>query len=134
MSADDAINPLFLQLVISLQSAAWFQMGKTVSPVTGKMERDLNQARISIDLLTMIQEKTKGNLTDEEKRLLDTTVYNLQMNYVDELEADQADAKKGKPEAETTTASSETRDTQKAKKTDPDTDSPSRPPGAENKE
>lgn len=82
------VNPLFLQLVISLQSAAWYQMGKTMSPVSGKVERDLVQAKVSIDLLNMLQEKTKGNLVDEEQKIIDSTVYNLQMNYIEEVEKD----------------------------------------------
>jgi hypothetical protein len=88
--SDDIGNasPLFLQLVLSLQSAAWYQMGKIVSPLSGKIERDLDQARVSIDLLVMLQEKTKGNLLEEESRILESIVYNLQMNYVDELNKD----------------------------------------------
>ena len=94
---EDKINPLFLQLVISLQSAAWYQMGKIMSPVTGKIERNLDEARVSIDLLAMLQEKTKGNLQAEEKKILDNTVYALQMNYIDELNQD----KTGKSPSET---------------------------------
>ena len=86
--SSESINPLFLQLVLSLQSAALFQMGKIVSPISGQIERDLTQAKISIDLLAMLQEKTRGNILDEEKQILDSTVYNLQMNYVDELDRD----------------------------------------------
>ena len=91
-NGDDKINPLFLQLVISLQSAAWYQMGKIVSPVTGKIERNLDEARVSIDLLTMLQEKTKGNLLDDEKKILDSAVYTLQMNYIEELNQDKTEA------------------------------------------
>jgi len=90
--SEDSINPLFLQLVLSLQSAAWYQMGKIVSPISGKIEKSLEEARISIDLLAMLQEKTKGNLVDEEKRILDNAVYALQMNYVDELEREKTEA------------------------------------------
>ena len=79
------INPLFVHLVISLESAAWFQMGKVASPITGKIERDLDQAKVSIDLLVMLQEKTKGNLLAEEQQILQNAVYTLQLNYVDEL-------------------------------------------------
>ena len=82
----DSIIPFFIQLVLSLQSAAWYQMGKVVSPITGKIDRDLKQAENAIDLLVMIQEKTTGNLTDDEKKILDNTIYTLQMNYLDELE------------------------------------------------
>ncbi|MEZ5358483.1 MAG: DUF1844 domain-containing protein [Candidatus Zixiibacteriota bacterium] len=87
MSENDIqIHPHFFQLVLSLQSAASFQMGKTVSPISGKIEKDLAQARNSIDMLVMIQEKTKGNLSEQEKRLIDATVYNLQMNFLDEAQ------------------------------------------------
>ena len=88
---EDNINPLFLQLVLSLQSAAWYQMGKIVSPISGKIEKNLEEARISIDLLAMLQEKTLGNLVAEEKRILDNAVYALQMNYVDELEKEKTE-------------------------------------------
>ncbi len=84
----EQVNPLFLQLVLSLQSAAWYQLGKTMSPITGKIERNLDEARVSIDLLNMLQEKTKGNLLGDEKKILDNTVYTLQMNYIDELNQD----------------------------------------------
>lgn len=92
------INPLFLQLVLSLQSAAWYQLGKTVSPISGKIERDLDQAKATIDLLAMLQEKTTGNLGKEEKQILDNTVYTLQMNYVDELEKDKGKGDNGSSE------------------------------------
>jgi hypothetical protein len=100
MSKDaENINPLFLQLVLSLQSAAWYQLGKTVSPMSGKIERNLEEARVSIDLLTMLQEKTKGNLLEEERKILDNTVYTLQMNYVDELNQDKEKEEKPPPES-----------------------------------
>jgi len=89
----DKISPQFLSLVLSLQSAAMYQMGKIISPVTGKIERDMEQARFSIDLLTMLQEKTKGNLLAEEKKILESAVYNLQMNFVDEMNKDKTAAK-----------------------------------------
>jgi hypothetical protein len=94
------VNPLFLQLVLSLQSAAWYQLGKTVSPISGKIERDLNEARVSIDLLTMIQEKTKGNLLEDEKKILDNTIYTLQMNYIDEMNRGDEMDETAPPEAE----------------------------------
>ena len=86
MTDEDAkkINMHFFQLVVSLQAAAWQQMGKIASPVTGKVERNLDQAKASIDMLEMLSEKTKGNLSNEENQLLSNALYELKMNFVDE--------------------------------------------------
>jgi hypothetical protein len=78
------IDANFFQLVLSLQMAAMQQMGKIASPLTGKVERDLTQAKISIDMLEMLSDKTQNNLTKEEKDLLDRILFELRMNYVDE--------------------------------------------------
>ncbi|HPM37407.1 MAG TPA: DUF1844 domain-containing protein [candidate division Zixibacteria bacterium] len=78
-------DPLFVQLVLSLQMGAWQQLGKIASPVSGQVDRDLAMAKVSIDLLGMIQAKTAGNLNPEEKRMLDHVLYELRLNYVDEL-------------------------------------------------
>ena len=76
---------LFMQLVVMFQGAAMQQMGKMMNPVTNKVERDLQQAQLSIDILGMLEEKTKGNLNDEEKRFLDHALFELRMNYMDEV-------------------------------------------------
>ncbi len=77
-------NPHFMQLVMSFQAAAWQQLGKVASPFSGKVERDLAMAKNTIDMLGMIQEKTQGNLTDDEKNMLEHALYELRLNYVDE--------------------------------------------------
>lgn len=76
---------LFQHLIAMFQSLAFQQLGKLVSPITGKVEGDLQQAKITIDMLVMIQKKTEGNLADREKQLLDRAIMELQMNYVEEL-------------------------------------------------
>jgi DNA replication initiation complex subunit (GINS family) len=78
------MNPQFAQLVLSLQMGAMQQMGKLASPLTGKVERDLMLAQASIDMLSMLQEKMKGNLTSEEEKFIGRVLYELRMNYVDE--------------------------------------------------
>jgi DNA replication initiation complex subunit (GINS family) len=93
----------FFQLVLSLQMAAMQQMGKIASPFSGKVERNLMQAQASIDMLAMLSEKTKNNLTEDEKNLIDRVLYELRMNYVDESK---------KPDEE----SKEDNDTAKAEK------------------
>ena len=75
----------FYQLVLSLQAAAVQQMGKVVSPVDGQVNRDLVMAKGTIEILEMVSRKTQGNLSTEEKRLLEHVLYELRLNYVDEL-------------------------------------------------
>jgi hypothetical protein len=90
----DQLNELqFIQLVLMFQGAAYQHMGKVMNPVTNKVERDLAQAKNAIDILGMLEAKTKGNLTDNEARLLEHSLYELRMNYVDEMN-------KGEPESE----------------------------------
>ena len=81
----------FIQLVLSLQAGAMVQMGKIASPVSGKVERDLGQARATIDLLEMLYRKTIGNLSSDEQTLLDRILYELRLNYVDEAAKGGAD-------------------------------------------
>ena len=75
----------FIQLVLMFQTAAMQQMGKLQNPITQKIERDLDQARFSIDMLEMLQSKTKNNLSENEKKFLEHTLFELRMNYVDEM-------------------------------------------------
>jgi hypothetical protein len=67
------------------QTLALQQLGKLINPISGKMERDLQQARVTIDMLQMVQEKTAGNLTAREQGLIGGIITELQLNYVDEL-------------------------------------------------
>jgi hypothetical protein len=76
---------LFLQVVSMFQVAALQQMGKIPSPLTGKTERDLEQAKISVDMLGMIESRTKGNLTEREKEFLEKVLFESRMNYLDEM-------------------------------------------------
>jgi hypothetical protein len=76
---------LFHHLIAMFQTLALQQMGKLVNPITGKLERDLQQGRITIDMLQMIKDKTEGNLQPAEKAVIDRSLTELQMNYVDEM-------------------------------------------------
>jgi hypothetical protein len=75
---------LFTQLVLSFQAAAWQQMGKVPSMVSGKIERSLEMAKFSIDMLGMLEDKTKGNLSDEESKFLSHILFELRMNFLEE--------------------------------------------------
>ena len=83
----------FVQLIITFQAAAMQQMGKLQNPLTKKVERNLDQAQFSIDMLEMIQNKTKNNLSENEKKFLEHTLYELRMNYLDEVKKDQQEKK-----------------------------------------
>jgi hypothetical protein len=85
MASGDKNSSLFFSLVMTFQAAAMQQMGKLKNPVSDKIERDLQQAQLSIDILDMLEEKTRGNLSDEETKLLKTILQELKLNYVDEL-------------------------------------------------
>ena len=90
---------MFVQLVSMFQAAALQQMGKLKNPVTDKVDKNLEQAQLSIDLLDMLKEKTKGNRSADEERFLSSVIQDLKLNYVDEL------AKESSPPAEKSEAS-----------------------------
>jgi hypothetical protein len=89
---------LFMQLAITFQAAAWQQMGKIKNPVTDKIERNLDQARYSIDMLEMLRSKTKGNLSEDETKFLGHVISELQLNFVDELKKDESSKSEARPE------------------------------------
>ena len=59
-------------------------LGKLMNPVNQKIEKNTIQAKESIDMLEMLKEKTKGNISPELSRLLDQFLTDLRLNYVDE--------------------------------------------------
>ncbi len=84
MEAHEKHQILFSTLVLMLHQATMQQLGKMKNPLTDKIERDLGAARNTIDMLEMLEVKTKGNLDDEENRLISTLLRELRLNYVDE--------------------------------------------------
>ena len=103
----------FVQLIFSLKTSAIMQLGKIANPLTGKIERNLNEAKYTIDMLNMIKEKTKGNLTEDEKKVIDDAVFELQMNYIDEVKKDGEEKKETKPEEQTEEPEDKTEERQK---------------------
>jgi len=73
----------FTTFVFSLGSSALMHLGDAPNPETGAVEKNLVLARESIDLLAMLQEKTKGNLTAEEDRFLGALLYDLRLRFID---------------------------------------------------
>ena len=75
---------LFMYLVGTFQSSAWIALGKIENPMTEKTKVNTDQASFYIDLLDMMQEKMRGNLTDYEKQMLINTVSELKLKLIDE--------------------------------------------------
>lgn len=69
-------------LIMSIASSAAMFMGLAPDPQTGKMQTDKTMARFNIDLLLVLQDKTKNNLSADEKHFLDTLVNDLQMKFL----------------------------------------------------
>lgn len=84
MEEKENFDAIFMQLIIGLQSSAWMLLGKVANPITGKVEKNLEAAKGTIDMLMMLQAKTKGNLTKVEEEYLNNTISQLQLNYVEE--------------------------------------------------
>jgi hypothetical protein len=72
----------FSTFVYSLSTSVLVHLGEIPEPVTEKMEKNLPLAKQTIDILGILQEKTKGNLTPDEEDLLNGFLYDLRMRYV----------------------------------------------------
>jgi hypothetical protein len=72
----------FSAFVYSLSTSALVHLGEISEPITEKMDKNLPLAKQTIDILGILQEKTKGNLTQEEENLLSSFLYDLRMRYV----------------------------------------------------
>lgn len=78
----DKVDASFSMLVMSIASSAAMALGLTPDPSTGKTGSDRNMARFNIDLLVILKDKTKGQLTKDEESLLDHLVSDLQLKFV----------------------------------------------------
>ena len=72
----------FSTFVMSLTSSAFYHLGDIADPETGKTETNLPAVQQTIDMLLMLRDKTQGNLTEEEAKLLEQLIYELQMKFV----------------------------------------------------
>lgn len=90
---------ILMALTLNLQSIAMVQLGKVTSPASGEIERDLDGARGTIDILEMLKVKCRHETPPPVLRLLDQTVMDLQMNYLDEVKHEAAKAKAEQPAA-----------------------------------
>ena len=72
----------FAAFVYSLSTSALVHLGEIPEPISEKMDKNLPLAKQTIDILGILQEKTKGNLIQEEESLLNNFLYDLRMRYV----------------------------------------------------
>jgi hypothetical protein len=72
----------FSTFIFSLNTSALLHLGEVPDPATGKQEADLPMAKQTIDLIAMLEEKTRGNLTSDEENLLKHILYDLRLRYV----------------------------------------------------
>lgn len=72
----------FATFVISLGDSALVHLGAIPNPVTGETTRDLRAARQTIDIVGLIEEKTRGNLSEEEEKLMTNLLYALRMQWI----------------------------------------------------
>ncbi len=75
---------LFMQLVMQNQQMAMISLGKVKNPVSDTLEKNLEYAKLSIDTLDMLVQKTKDNLSEYEEKILAETVNQLKIIYVEE--------------------------------------------------
>ena len=97
MDKNNSNELLFMQLVLQNQQLAMMSMGKLKNPVTDKIDRNLEFAKMSIDTLDMLVAKTKGNISEYEEKFLTEIIKDLKLNYVDEVSKDKK-AGESKPE------------------------------------
>lgn len=72
----------FTSLIFSLSSSALFHFGEIEDPQTGQKKKDLPIAKHAIDTIAMLMEKTKGNLTEEEQKFVNSVLTDLRWRYV----------------------------------------------------
>jgi len=72
----------FSSFLLSLSSSVLLHLGEIPDPQSGAKKKDMALAKQSIDILTLLKEKTEGNLTEEEKNLLENLLYDLRMRFV----------------------------------------------------
>ena len=90
-------EPVFAEIINMIVMQALLALGGMTTPNGQQIPPDLDVAKHHIDALALLTEKTKGNLTDDEQKMLDSTLYEMQMRFVQA--ASPPDRGKGKPSA-----------------------------------
>lgn len=113
---------MLTQAVLMFSTTALQGLGQVPHPVTNKAEKNLEAAQMGIDMLDMLLEKTRGNVDEDETRMLTETLSQLKMLYVQTLQSD----KPSTSGEESLSAPAE--DTAAAEEASPGIDTPKNPP------
>ena len=97
-SREDTLR--FLDVVALFGQQAMISLGKLVNPMTSKAEKNLPAARLFIDTLEMLERKTQGNLNPDESKVLQATLTDLRLMFVEESKTPAADKPKTEPKEE----------------------------------
>ncbi len=114
--ADAQVNPYFLALLREYEMLGMLGLGKIADPASGESSIDLARTQFAIGILEMLEEKTAGQLIDQEKQELQRVVTTLRLNFVEEAqkqgsakdEGGEKPADEKKPEGEPQASGSET--------------------------
>ncbi len=87
----------FQHFVSGIAAQVLMQLGELENPMAGEKRIDLDSARYSIDILQMLGEKTKGNLSPEEQRYLTAALHDLRMRFVGAATGEDKDGSEGQP-------------------------------------
>lgn len=79
---NETLEANFSTLILSIASSAAMSLGLAPNPTTNKTEKDLKMAQFHIDLLLLLKEKTKNNISNDEEKFLNTLVSDLQMKFL----------------------------------------------------
>jgi len=80
-ASDEALS--FTTFIMGLGTAVVIHLGAAPNPETGQVEQDLSLARQNLDLLSMLRQKTRGNLTPDEEKLFDGLLTDLRIRFVE---------------------------------------------------
>ena len=94
-STEDTLR--FLDMIGLFGTQAMIALGKLANPATGKSEKNMAAARLFIDTLDMLEHKTRGNLNADETKVLQATLTDLQLMFVEESKAPSAPASPSEP-------------------------------------
>lgn len=76
-------EPSLKTFISGLAGQVCINLGLCENPATGQVVKDMEQAKYSIDLLQILKDKMRGNLTEEEEKLINAILYDLRMRYVE---------------------------------------------------